>query len=629
MSNNQGLQLVFLDFNYEIQVEEFEEKNGKKKKVTAVKPILKNINALFNPGRLCAIMGASGAGKTSFLNVVSGESKTGKSRGRGYINGEPIRDPKEIKQVSGFVFQDDLILASMTVREAIAMSAVLRLPKMTNAELDEKVTNIIKLLKLEKCQGTIVGDSKTKGVSGGERKRTAMAMELITDPSVLFLDEPTSGLDSYTAYSVIKILKDIATLKNRTVICTIHQPSSELFQLFDDILLLSNGRTMYHGTVEGSLSYFESVGFKCPKFTNPADFIFMEILNNEIDSEDTATESNKDRIERLLNHWDNSSENQLVLEACKNRLTSGIDLASKRTKSSFLTQYSYLYMRASKNAFRNPLIVRTKIAQTFVTSLIVGLLYLKKDGQGRLSFAAIQNTNGVLFFLILNGVFSNATSNVAIFAQEKLVFIREHGAGYYTLPAYFFSKNGVEIPFLLILPWLMITIIYWMVGLRDDAGAYFILVVMSCLGSVVGFSIGVCFACMFSSLPIALAATPLILLPLMIFSGFFVNLEQIPIYFRWIQWLSPMKYGLEAVITNEYYDLMQPLPADKINDGIGTVIGTTIKMGVVENGVTLGSMAIALMCIGYLFLWRLVSKKNSSHAKFVSEEDLSKITTEK
>ena len=155
------------------------------------------------------------------------------------------------------------------------MSATLRLPKTaTVAERNERITSTIKLLNLTKCADTIVGDSNVKGISGGERKRTAIAMELITNPSMIFLDEPTSGLDSFTAYSVVNLLRGLA-LSGRTVIATIHQPSSEIFYLFDDLLLLAEGRVIYHGEVKNAIDYFGGLGFKCPQYVNPSDFIFM------------------------------------------------------------------------------------------------------------------------------------------------------------------------------------------------------------------------------------------------------------------------------------------------------------------------------------------------------------------
>jgi ATP-binding cassette subfamily G (WHITE) protein 1 len=160
------------------------------------KKILQNISGRFKSGSLTAVMGASGAGKTSLLSLIAGEVTSGSVSGEISVNGESI-GLKTIKKISGFVFQDDLILGTMTVKEAISMSATLRLPKeMSAEEKNKRVEDIIALLSLGKCQDTPIGNAYLKGISGGERKRTAIAMELITNPSLLFLDEPTSGLDT-------------------------------------------------------------------------------------------------------------------------------------------------------------------------------------------------------------------------------------------------------------------------------------------------------------------------------------------------------------------------------------------------------------------------------------------------
>jgi ABC-type multidrug transport system ATPase subunit len=193
-----NVEIVFRDLNYSVFLTE-KSKEGSpfsRKKIVKEKPILKQISGLFRPGRLTAVMGASGAGKTSLLTLIAGEVNKGAVSGEVLLNGERVIG-KAIKKISGFVFQDDLILPTMTVREAIAMSATLRLPSSISPEEKmKKVDDLIKTLNLTKCQHTVIGNAQIKGISGGERKRTAMAMELITDPGVLFLDEPTSGLDT-------------------------------------------------------------------------------------------------------------------------------------------------------------------------------------------------------------------------------------------------------------------------------------------------------------------------------------------------------------------------------------------------------------------------------------------------
>lgn len=268
----QPLELVFRNLSFTVE-SKTRKIHGKKER----KVILDNLDGMFRSGRLTAIMGPSGAGKTSLLDSIAGNLLGGQINGEILVNGEDYSG-KKIKDISGFVFQDDVLLDTMTVREAIEQSALLRLPKSVSAEeRRNRVEDIIALLHLESCQHTRIGSPLRKGISGGERKRTAAAMELIANPPMLFLDEPTSGLDTFTAYTVVKSLKRLAR-QGRTVIATIHQPSSEIFHLFDDLLLLSEGHIVYLGDAEASIEYFAKLGYQCPVYSNPADFYFMEML---------------------------------------------------------------------------------------------------------------------------------------------------------------------------------------------------------------------------------------------------------------------------------------------------------------------------------------------------------------
>ncbi|ORY44120.1 hypothetical protein BCR33DRAFT_717206 [Rhizoclosmatium globosum] len=460
--------------------------------------------------------------------------KIGSQTGQISVNSVPVTG-SQMKDISGFVFQDDVILSTMTVTEAITMSATLRLPKSVSPEeRTKRVNQIIEELNLGKCRDTIIGDTHIKGVSGGERKRCAMAMEMVTNPQVLFLDEPTSGLDTFTAFSVIQTLRSIAHNDGRTIVATIHQPSSEIYHLFDDLLLLADGRII-----------------------NPADFFFYHIVNNEDElsliplQEESGSvevlvqrvdgESNRDRIERLLGLWPESDACKLITAAVEAPCTAGISEDAKRTLASFGTQCMYLLGRESRNSFRNPMILRQRTVQYTVIGIIIGLIYLKQNGQAE--NVALQNAMGVLFFVSINGIFSVSQENLMVFGKAKHVFMREYGAGYYSLPAYFLTKVGVEIPLQIF--------IYFMVGMSNDVGRYFTLIGIVILASFVGFSIGVCCACSFPNLEVALLAVPLILMPMMLFSGFFVNTSQIPVWLRWIKYVSPMKYAFEGAIRSQ------------------------------------------------------------------------------
>lgn len=201
--------------------------------------------------------------------------KTGKI----LVNGTDKDSLANFSAYSAYVQQDDILFQTMTVRECLEFAAKLKL-KGTEDQKMARVEEVINELKLVKCQNTKIGGPLVKGVSGGERKRTSIGVELITDPSLIFLDEPTTGLDSFTAASVMETLGDLARKQQRTVISTIHQPNSDIFEQFDRLLLIAKGKIIYFDEANKSVDYFRSIGYQCPDLTNPADY-FMTIMSKE------------------------------------------------------------------------------------------------------------------------------------------------------------------------------------------------------------------------------------------------------------------------------------------------------------------------------------------------------------
>lgn len=619
---NEKMEITFSDLEFIVDIPAKAPKHEKlHKKIFSKhvqeKKILKSVNGVFRAGRTTAVMGASGAGKTSLLQVLAGEGHAGRVRGHIRVNGQEIFG-QQMKKVSGFVFQDDLISTFQTVREAIEMSATLRLPKsVTKEERKTRVDGLIKLLNLSKCQNTIVGNSVIKGVSGGERKRCAIAMELVTNPPIIFLDEPTSGLDTFTAYSCISTMKRLAQA-GRCVVATIHQPSSEIFNLFDDLLLLADGRVIYQGPISELRAYFEGLGYPTPAYTNYCDFVFLAILTNESRKVDNPysnlhpqNESNRERLDRLLNHWEQSEGNSMVLKRIENRSESGISSGSIKQWASWLLQFKYLLWRTSKNAKRNPTVARAKIAQAIFTGFLIGLLYL--NNREKEPPVQIQNTLGIIFFLAIQNVMMPCFSVLSIFAQEKEVFSREFGAGYYRLSSYFLAKVCVELPIFLVVPIINTLIIYFLSDMQRTAGKFFICVATTMLASATGFSLGIFFACIFPNLEIALSAAPLIMVPLLMLSGFFVNQKTIPVYMNWIKWLSPMKYSFEAISKNEFSGRTYPavnssVPSPTTGEQEITILGLDDGLSIGDcEGILIG-MGIGLMFIAYLSMYDMTRK---------------------
>ena len=250
--------------------------------------IMKGVSGEFLPRRTCAIMGPSGAGKTTIINLVTG--KATKTEGVIHVNGEEVNDLSKWKKLVGFVPQEDIMIRQLTVRDNIVFSARYRLPDaMSLAEKNDVVNQTLVSLGIDHVQHSVVGDERERGVSGGQRKRVNIGIELAALPSVLFLDEPTSGLDSTSSATLTKQLKTIAIEQNVTIAAVIHQPSIQTFNEFDDLLLLGKGgQAIYQGPVKEAPKYFASIGFEMGEMMNPADF-YLDVANGAVKRKGDST----------------------------------------------------------------------------------------------------------------------------------------------------------------------------------------------------------------------------------------------------------------------------------------------------------------------------------------------------
>ncbi|CAM0136040.1 FAD-dependent urate hydroxylase, variant 2 [Umbelopsis sp. WA50703] len=235
--------------------------------------ILNGVTGIVHPGQVMAIMGASGAGKTSLLDILAKRTKSGAVGGEIYVNGHAIPN-SQYKKVIGYVDQEDTMIPTLTVYETVLYSALLRLPRtMSTAAKRFRVMETLQELGIDSIKDSKIGSAGSRSISGGERRRVAIACELVTSPSILFLDEPTSGLDAYNAYNVVESLVTLARDYNRTVVFTIHQPRSNIVALFDHLLLLAKGHVIFSGQQMRVQSYFKSIGYDCPPGFNIADYL--------------------------------------------------------------------------------------------------------------------------------------------------------------------------------------------------------------------------------------------------------------------------------------------------------------------------------------------------------------------
>lgn len=262
-----GYYLTFRDVSYSVVVNN--PQTGKKE----TKTILKKVSGRVEPNEMCALMGASGAGKSTLLDVLADRKTTGVVSGEIYINGKART--KSMMKSTAYVMQDNAHIGALTVRETLYFAALLRLPQtMTEQAKEERIEDIMRILGLNHIANSIVGDEERRGISGGQKKRLSIGVEIIHLPQMIFLDEPTTGLDSAIAFEVMFAVRQIAN-QQRTVLCTIHQPSTLTFDLFDKVMLLGAGQMFYYGKRQAIVSYFTSCSYAFPFKTgsNPADFI--------------------------------------------------------------------------------------------------------------------------------------------------------------------------------------------------------------------------------------------------------------------------------------------------------------------------------------------------------------------
>jgi len=508
--------------------------------------VLRDISGIHDAGRMLAILGPSGAGKTTLLNILGGNLR--QTSGQIMLNGEEAYSPTDITELSAFVHQDDCLLPTMTVKETILFAAHMRLPySMSNSKKAQRAANAISLLGLKKCQHTMIGSTVegTRGVSGGERKRCAIATELLTNPSVIFLDEPSSGLDAYAAFSLGSVLKTLCHL-GKTVVMTIHQPSSDLYDLFDDMLLLANGETVFWGPSANSVQYFAQLGYSCPPFCNPCDYFFLHVLN-------VSSPSGDMKLQQLHEAWRTSASSRATKKGISHLLADNENtikdiILSQKAGVPCLRKMSLLTRRGFKHFFRNKMLLPSRLLQALLSSLVaMAVFWGVTDNQ-----TGIMARSGVLFYFAANTLFSSVLSVLSAFSSERSVFMREYSNGAYSVFVYFFSKILVEYPFQILIPILVSASSYFAVGLQAHVANFFVFCTCLVLVNLVGTNIGLMLSSAFSDVSIALSLAPLFVLPLMLFSGFFISYDDTPGYVAWIQAISPVRYAFAALMQNEF-----------------------------------------------------------------------------
>lgn len=309
--------------------------------------------------------------------------------------------------------QSDILMQTLTVRETLEFAAMLKL-NLPEEERKERVNTIAREMKLEKCMDTLVGGVILKGVSGGEKKRTSIAFELMSDPQVIFLDEPTSGLDSLTSYIICSELKKLSHKQNKTVIMTIHQPNSEIYELFDELLLLLEGRLIYHNRASDVSEYFrKNFNLVCPEYANPPDF-FMSKIHYE-------DEENVKRYPLYFEAYERH-ESEGVQTRIAAKLTNEVVL--REVNVSFMAAFSALVYRNFLNIIRNPMLFKSKLMQSIFMAVFVGGIFFDIGTRDYTTKAFWNSITGFLFFLGISALFNTLSPITLTFPLEREVFFK-------------------------------------------------------------------------------------------------------------------------------------------------------------------------------------------------------------
>ncbi|KAJ6914498.1 hypothetical protein NC651_016691 [Populus alba x Populus x berolinensis] len=488
----------------------------------------------------------------------------------------------------GFVTQDDILFPHLTVKETLTYAALLRLPKtLTKQQKQKRAMDVIRELGLERCQDTVIGGSFVRGVSGGERKRVCIGNEIIINPSILFLDEPTSGLDSTTALKTVQLLQDMAE-GGKTVVTTIHQPSSRLFHKFDKLILLGKGNLLYFGKSSEAMLYFSSIGCNPLIAMNPAEFL-LDLANGNINDVSVPSEL-EDKVQ--IGNSDAGKRNgkpspavvhEYLVEAYETRVAvkekkklmvpipldeevkAKVSSLKRQWGASWWQQYTILFSRGIKER-RHDYFSWLRITQVLSTAIILGLLWWNSDPN---SLKGLQDQAGLLFFIAVFWGFFPVFTAIFTFPQERAMLSKERAADMYRLSAYFLARTTSDLPLDLVLPVLFLLVVYFMAGLRMSAAPFFLTMLTVFLSIIAAQGLGLAIGATLMDLKRATTLASVTVMTFMLAGGYFV--KRVPVFVSWIRYMSFNYHTYNLLLKVQYKHMTPVLNGMRIDSGLTEV----------------------------------------------------------
>ncbi|BES87415.1 ABC-2 type transporter [Nesidiocoris tenuis] len=451
--------------------------------------IIKGISGSFKSGHLTAIMGPSGAGKSTLMNILAGYRTAGVS-GVINVNGEPRR-LAVFNKSKVYIMQEDLLQPYLTVREAMQLSSRLKLgPEHTEQYKEGVVDEILETLGLTKCQHTF-----TDNLSGGQRKRVSVALELVDNPPILFLDEPTTGLDVVSINNSVQLLRLLAN-QGRTVVCTIHQPSASLFSVFDRVYMIAKGKCIYQGVPSQLVPFISNAtGLECPQTYNAADYVFEILQSNVIELLCDSIQNGKiirngEAAVRTLEYRKNQYEDS-------SKITKTVDILpmaafSMNYPNSFWRQFTLLFARMMLQKRRHVLGIWLQIIHHVLSGFLVGIIFQKVGNDASRPFDNFKFCLCVSVFFM----YTHCMIPVLTYPFEIKVMKREYFNRWYSLKSFYLAKTLSTLPFIVPLGVVFIVIVYVMsdqpLELRRFAwfATYCLLIALTSegLGVLIGFT---------------------------------------------------------------------------------------------------------------------------------------------